>query len=199
MANLSARLADNRRAVLFAGVALVAAVLGVGAPKLLFGGGEDPYANLADITATAAPPAGSTSNTLGSGAPVPASGDPAVPAGGVDTHDHAGGFETATMRDPFCPLVAAGPAGTPPVTCAEQAPATPGAPMALMDVFADGGHDHARVRVGPKVFTLHAGDTFEEYTVVSLAEPCGEFSRGPDQRQVCEGEEWGGTAPAKGA
>lgn len=194
----ASRLAGHRRALLLGGAGLAALALALGATRLLGGGGEDPFADLPDVVAAGTVAAG----TAGAGGvPVPQAGAapvapapsavPAAPKPG----EHADGFETATLRDPFCPLVVAAAPGSAPVTCPEQTPAAPGQSMTLLDVFLDAGVPHARARVGPKVYTLHVNDTFDAYKVASLSDRCGEFVRGEERRPLCEGEEWG-AAPA---
>lgn len=173
------RLAGHRRAPLLGGAGLAVLALVFTASRFLGGGGEDPFAGLPDVVAAA----GANLGTTAPKTPPPVG--------------HADGFETATLRDPFCPLVVAVAPGSAPVTCPEQTPATPGQPMTLLDVFLDARVPHARARVGPKVHTLHVNDTFDAYKMASLSDRCGEFVRGEERRPLCEGEEWAVTPAPK--
>ena len=202
MAPLTARFAGRRRLLLLAGAPVAAVVLALAGTLVLGGAEEDPYAGLSDAIAAGPEASGSGSGAkvqLGSVGTAPAGTPAGAAAAPVDDHEHVDDFDSGGLRDPFCPLIPSGPAGTPAVTCPEQAPAVAGQPMALLDVFAEGGHLHARVRVGPKAFTLHAEDAFDAYQVVSLSGTCGEFARGDVRRALCKGEEWDGKAAAPGA
>lgn len=181
------RLGPHRRVMMgAAGVAVLLVVLAV----TRMGGGEDPFDNLPQVVGSGVvSPAPAAAPPL-----VPTSPAPAARASGTDGH-HGDGFETATLRDPFCPLVTSVASGTAGVNCPEQAPPVSGEPMTVLDVFLDNGVPHVRARVGPRVFTLHVDDPFGDYRVVSLAETCGEFARGAEQQTLCEGAAWG-TPPA---
>lgn len=199
------RFGAQRRAVVMGGAGVAVLLLALGITRLAGGGAEDPFDQLPQVVASGAvstptSPAVATAPLSGTGAPAaaapatpPASGDPAGgdPAGG---DHHADGFETATLRDPFCPLVASVVTGNAGVNCPEQAPPVPDAPFTLLDVFIDNKTPHARVRLGPSVHVLHVNDPFGDYRVASLAETCGEFTRGAERRTVCEGQDWAAAA-----
>ena len=123
---------------------------------------------------TAAPPAGA-----------PAAAAPAAPAPTV----------AATTG-----TVAATPVGITAPAAAGQTTATGGTAtepvrstrVALLDVFADGDHLAANVRVNDTVSKVAAGDMFgSNFKVVSLdsASRCGRFLFGDDQFSLCKGEE----------
>ena len=203
MAALTNRL--GRRQTVFLGVGLALVLLAFAATRLM-GGGEDPFADLSGAVAVPSENTPGTSVQLGASAPAPA-GAP-TGAAGIDAHDHS---DDGPMRDPFCPLVSGGVAGLPAVSCPRSSPPPPTSPdqpapepgsglsdqpMTLLDVFADGGHLHARAQIGAEVFTAHVNDTFDAYTVASLSGDCGEFVNGEERKPLCKGQEWGAAPTA---
>jgi hypothetical protein len=108
-------------------------------------------------------------------------------------------FQAFATKDPFSPLASdASPAGSPTTTTpggtGAAAPAAPGGThVALLDVFTDGDHAAARVRVNDTIFEkLAVGQTFAgNLKVISLSQSsdCGSFLYGDDQFRLCKGQE----------
>ena len=171
----SRRSAGSRRGLLMAGG--VSAILLVGGMVLaLSAGGGTRKATIAPSLAASQ----STTTT-------------APGAAAVET------FQAFATKDPFSPLASdASPAGssttTTPGGAGAAAPAAPGGThVALLDVFTDGDHAAARVRVNDTIFEkLAVGQTFAgNLKVISLSQSsdCGSFLYGDDQFRLCKGQE----------
>ena len=107
-------------------------------------------------------------------------------------------FQAFATKDPFSPLASdASSAGSPTTTPGGAGAAAPAAPggthVALLDVFTDGDHAAARVRVNDTIFEkLAVGQTFAgNLKVISLSQSsdCGSFLYGDDQFRLCKGQE----------
>jgi hypothetical protein len=168
------RLQPRERAliILFGIIALLAIVY------LLFlsGGGEEPEAfptSPRTSTPTALPTASPTASPTG----VPES------------------FEVFEGKDPFRPLVSAGPIGGTPAPGGSPGPTggptgSGGQRVTLVSISGSGANRVAVVIVDGTEYEVSEGETFAgSYRVKSLRAECGTFVFGDEQFTLCEGQE----------
>ena len=166
------RLQPRERAliIIFGIIALLAVVY------LLFlsGGGEEPEA----FPTPTRPPRTTTSPT------------PAVTATPTSPPETIDFFEG---KDPFRPLVSAGPVGGTPAPGGSPGPtggATGGQRVTLVSISGSGANRTATVLVDGQEYDVQEGDTFAgSYRVKSLTAECGTFVFGDEQFTLCEGQE----------
>ncbi|MEX2555713.1 MAG: hypothetical protein WEB06_08775 [Actinomycetota bacterium] len=168
------RLQPRERAliILFGIIALLAVVY------LLFlsGGGEEPEAF---------PTSPSTSTPRAPVSPTPTASPTGVPES----------FEVFEGKDPFRPLVSAGPIGGTPAPGGSPGPTggptgSGGQRVTLMSISGSGANRVAVVVVDGTEYEVSEGDTFAgSYRVKSLTADCGTFVFGDEQFTLCEGQE----------
>ena len=168
------RLQPRERAliILFGVIALLAVVY------LLFlsGGGEEPEAF---------PTSPSTSAPRPTVSPTPTASPTGVPES----------FEVFEGKDPFRPLVSAGPIGGTPAPGGSPGPTggptgSGGQRVTLVSISGSGENRVAVVIVDGTEYEVSEGETFAgSYRVKSLTAECGTFVFGDEQFTHCEGQE----------